>query len=108
MAGSLAYPLLVLALTHSPLLAGAVGTGASLTAFAVRLPAGALADRIDRRRAMVLCDAVRAVALGLLAALVLVHAVSWPVVLAVAIVDRAGDTLFTPASMAALPLIVPD
>lgn len=108
MIGSLAYPLLVLALTHSPLLAGAVGTGASLAAFAVRLPAGALADRLDRRRTMIACDGARTVALGLLAGLVLVHAVSWPVVMAVAIVDRAGDTLFTPASMAALPLIVPD
>jgi predicted MFS family arabinose efflux permease len=74
----------------------------------VRLPAGALADRLDRRRAMIVCDGVRAVALAALATLVLTHAVAWPVVLVVAIVDRAGDTLFTPASMAALPLIVAD
>ena len=108
MIGSLAYPLLVLALTGSALLAGVVGTTASMSAFVVRLPAGALADRLDRRRTMVLVDAGRALALGLLAALVLTDAVSWPVVMAVAIVDRAGDTLFTPASIAALPLIVPD
>lgn len=106
--GTLAYPLLVLALTHSALVAGAVGTAASAAAFAVRLPAGALADRLDRRWTMVVCDAARAAALGLLAALVLVHAVNWPVVMAVAVVDRAGETLFTPASLAALPLIVPD
>ncbi|HZS31570.1 MAG TPA: MFS transporter [Gaiellaceae bacterium] len=106
--GSLAYPLLVLALTRSALLAGVVGTTASASAFAVRLPAGALADRLDRRRTMMAADAARALALGLLAALVLTHAVSWPVVLAVAIVDRTTDTLFTPASIAALPLIVPD
>ncbi len=98
----------MLALTGSPLLAGAVGTAASLSGFAVRLPAGALADRLDRRRMMVLVDGGRVLALGLLAALVLTHSVSWPVVMAVAIVDRAGDTLFTPASIAALPLIVPD
>jgi hypothetical protein len=106
--GSLAYPLLVLALTHSPVIAGVVGTAASVAAFGVRLPAGALADRLDRRRAMIVCDGVRAVALAALATLVLTHAVAWPVVLVVAIVDRAGDTLFTPASMAALPLIVAD
>jgi MFS family permease len=106
--GALAYPLLVLALSHSALIAGAVGTAASAAAFAVRLPAGALADRLDRRRTMVLCDGVRTLALAALAALAAVHAVAWPVVLAVAVIDRVGDTLFTPASMAALPLIVPD
>src|SRR5262249_17113388 len=49
--GTLAYPLLVLALTHSALIAGAVSTVASGAAFAVRLPAGALADPLRRRRA---------------------------------------------------------
>ncbi|HEU5363733.1 MAG TPA: MFS transporter [Gaiellaceae bacterium] len=106
--GALAYPLLVLALTRSPAVAGLVGTVASLAAFAVRLPAGALADRVDRRSAMIACDAVRAAALALLAALVLAHDATWPLVLAVAVVDRIGDTLFSPAATAALPLIVDD
>ncbi|HEY1564640.1 MAG TPA: MFS transporter [Gaiellaceae bacterium] len=106
--GTLAYPLLVLALTHSALVAGAVGTAASGAAFAVRLPAGALADRLDRRRTMILCDGARTVALAALAVLVATHTVAWPVVLLVAVADRIGDTLFTPASMAALPLIVAD
>jgi hypothetical protein len=106
--GTLAYPLLVLALTHSALIAGAVGTTASVAGFSVRLPAGALADRLDRRRTMVVCDGARLAALAALAALVATHAVAWPVVMVVAVVDRVGDTLFTPASMAALPLIVPD
>ena len=95
--GTLAYPLLVLALTHSVVIAGAVGTVASAAAFAVRLPAGALADRLDRRRTMMACDAVRAVALAALAALVALGALAWPIVMVVAVVDRAGDTLFTPA-----------
>jgi len=106
--GWLAYPLLVLALTRSAVIAGVVGTAASGAAFLVRLPAGALADRLDRRRTLILCDGARAVALAVLAALVATHVVTWPLVLVVAVVDRIGDTLFTPASMAALPLIVPD
>jgi MFS family permease len=106
--GTLAYPLLVLALTHSALIAGTVGTVSSGASFAVRLPAGALADRLDRRRTMILCDAARTVALAALAILVATGAVAWPVVLVVAVVDRAGETLFNPASMAALPLIVAD
>src|SRR5581483_3356422 len=48
--GALAYPLLILALTHSPVIAGAVGTITSGAAFVTRLPAGSLADRLDRRR----------------------------------------------------------
>lgn len=106
--GSLAYPLLVLALTHSALLAGLVGTSASVAAFAVRLPAGALADRIDRRHTLVLCDAMRTGALAALAVLVATNVVVWPVVMIVAVVDRVGETLFNPASIAALPLIVDD
>jgi MFS family permease len=106
--GTLAYPLLVLALTHSALIAGAVGTAASAAAFAVRLPAGALADRLDRRRTLIVCDGARTAALGVLAVLVATDAVAWPAVMVVAVVDRMGDTLFTPASIAALPLIVDD
>lgn len=104
--GGLAYPLLVFQLTHSAVTAGAVGTVAAVGAFIVRLPAGALADRHDRRRIMVTCDVVRMAVLGLLAVGVFEHWVAWPVVMAVAVVDRMGDTLFSPASMAALPHIV--
>jgi MFS family permease len=106
--GALAYPLLILALTHSPVIAGVVGTVTSIAAFAVRLPAGALADRLDRRRTMIVCDGARALVLGLLAILVVLHAIGWPVVLAVAVVDRVGDTLFSPSSTAALANVVAD
>src|SRR5215475_12117784 len=106
--GSLAYPLLVLALTQSALIAGAVGRAASAASCAVGLPAGALADRLDRRRTMIVCDVVRTAALAALAVLVAMDTIAWPVVMVVAVIDRTADTLFTPASMAALPLIVPD
>ena len=108
-AGTLAYALVVLDLTHrSAFLAGLVTTIASLAAFTVRLPAGALADRLDQRRAMLACDAARAVLLCALGVGVLEHVVSWPAVLLVAVADRVGDTLFSPASMAAVPKIVED
>ncbi len=106
--GFLAYPLLILALTGSAVLAGAVATITSVVAFLVRLPAGALADRWDRRATMVGCDAVRTLALAALAVLVATHHVTWWVVLIAATIDRVGDTLFTPASNAALPAIVHD
>lgn len=106
--GTIAYPLLILALTHSPVIAGAAGTVTSIAAFVTRLPAGSLSDRLDRRRTMIACDGVRFLALAALAAGVLLHVVSWPVVLGVAIVDRVGDTIFTPSSTAVLPTIVAD
>ena len=52
----LAYPLLILALTHSAVLAGVVGTARAITLTCLQLPGGALADRFDRRRTMIICD----------------------------------------------------
>ena len=51
-----AYPLLVLSLGGTATQAGLVGTVGLLTRTLLRLPAGALADRWDRRRVMLGCD----------------------------------------------------
>jgi len=59
----LAYPLLVLALTHSPAQAGFVAAMRALPAMLLSLPAGALVDRWDRRRIMLACDLVRALSI---------------------------------------------
>lgn len=56
----LAYPLLVLALTHSPAQAGLVAAVFGLPYLLVSLPAGAYVDRWDRKRVMIICDALRA------------------------------------------------
>ncbi len=104
--GVLAYPLLILELTGKPVLAGAVATIASIAAFVVRLPAGALSDRWDRRRTMLLCDGIRAVVLAGFAVAVVLHVVSWPAVLVVAVIDTLGNTLFNPSSNAILATIV--
>src|SRR6202030_3344342 len=77
--GLLAYPLLILALTHSAVLAGVVGTARAITRLCLQLPAGALADRFDRRLTMIICDAMRAVLMALLGILILAHVASWPV-----------------------------
>ena len=56
---SIAYPLLVLALTHSSARAGLVGFARIAAAALLALPAGLAADRFDRRRLMIAADAVR-------------------------------------------------
>ena len=60
----LAFPLLVLLLTHSAAQAGFAGALRALPYLLFSLPAGALIDRWDRKRVMILCDAVRALCLA--------------------------------------------
>jgi MFS family permease len=107
-AALIAYPLLVLALTHSAVIAGLVGTVRLVAQLILGLPGGAISDRLDRRLTMIVCDTGRAVVLALLAVLVLVHLVTWPVVLVVAVIDGGAGVLFDPSASAALPTIVAD
>jgi MFS family permease len=106
--GLLAYPLLILALTHSAVLAGVVGTARAVTRLCLQLPAGALADRFDRRRTMIVCDTMRAVLMALLGILIVAHLASWPVVLVVSLIEGGAGAFFDPAATAALPGIVAD
>src|SRR4029077_20081832 len=87
---SVAYPLLVLSLTHSAPKAGLVAFARLLPSPLLVLLAGALADRRDRRRIMLGADIVRAVAMGTLAAVVVLDPVFWPIPL-LAFVEGAGD-----------------
>ena len=60
----LAFPLLVLFLTGSPAQAGLLGALRGLPYILFCLPAGALIDRWNRKRVMILCDTGRALAMG--------------------------------------------
>jgi MFS family permease len=104
--GEIAYPLLILALTHSPVLAGVVGTAREIALICLQLPAGALSDRFDRRLTMIACATVRTALLALLGILIAVHLASWPVVLVVGLIEGAAGGLFDPSAAAALPAIV--
>jgi MFS family permease len=106
--GMLAYPLLILALTQSVVLAGTVGTAREVTLICLQLPAGALSDRLDRRLTMIICDVMRAVLLAALGVLVAAQLASWPVVLIVSVIEGGASAIFNPAATAALPGIVPD
>src|ERR1700749_4744209 len=61
---AVAYPLLILALTGSAAKAGGVGLAKWLPLAVFAIPAGALADRVDRKRLMIGCDAVRMIGAG--------------------------------------------
>src|SRR4029077_11944621 len=55
-ATQIVYPLLILALTNSPAAAGGAAALGSIPYIIFSLPAGALADRWDRKRVMIYCD----------------------------------------------------
>lgn len=107
-AAFIAYPLLILALTNSAAIAGLVGTVSLVVRLILGLPGGAVSDRLDRRLTMIVCDTVRAAVLAVLVVLVLLHLVTWPIVLAIAAIDGGAGVLFDPSASAALPAIVAD
>jgi len=91
-ASTVAFPLLVLTLTGSAAKAGIVGLAKWLPLAVMALPAGVLADRLDRKRLMIACDAGRAL---LLASIPIALAVGQPPFAQVAGVAFLDGCLFT-------------
>ncbi len=86
-ASTVAFPLLVLALTGSAAKAGIVGLAKWLPLAVAALPAGVLADRFDRKRLMIGSDAIRAVLLASVAITVALGSASFVLVATVAFLD---------------------
>jgi MFS family permease len=104
---ALAYPLVALALTHSPARAGIVGAANWLPYALFQLAAGAFVDRWNRRTTMLVCDGLNALALASLVIAYPLGVLSFWQLVAVAFVDRTLSTFFAPAENAALARIVP-
>jgi predicted MFS family arabinose efflux permease len=102
-----AFPLLVLSLTHSPAKAGIVGFANSLPALLLGIPAGTLVDRWRRRRTMIVCDALRALLFGSLAVTLFLGKASFVQVVLIAFLSRCADVFFNPAEVASLQRVVP-
>ena len=104
---TIAYPLLALAVTNSAAKAGLV-TFARLAPFALfSIPAGVAADRWRRKRQMIAADAVRVVAMGVFAAVLLAGDVSFWAIVVVAFVEGTAATVFIAADPGALRAVVP-
>ena len=67
------------------------------------LPGGVLADRMDRRRLMIVIDLVRVVALAVLATAILTGRAGVALLYAVLFVVNTGEIVFRAASQAMLP-----
>jgi MFS family permease len=103
----IAYPLLVLSLTGSPAKAGLVGFARLLATAVFALPAGLAADHWKRRRLMIAAHAIRALAIGSLATLILADSIVFWVIPVVAFIEGAGGALSVAASAGALRAVVP-
>lgn len=103
----IALPLLAVTLTNRPALVAGVAVAQRLPWLFMALPAGALADRLDRRRTMVRVDVLRVVVMGGIALAVALDVASMPVLYVAALVLGVGETLFDTAAQSILPSLVP-
>jgi predicted MFS family arabinose efflux permease len=106
-ASFIVIPLLILEITNSPIAAGIAGALGSAPYLIFSLPAGALIDRWNRKRVMILCDAGRAINMATIPlALVLGNLSIWQIYV-VAFIEGTLFVFFNIAEVAALPRVVP-
>jgi len=101
-----ALTLLILELTGSPARAGFITTLGAVPYLLFSLPAGALVDRWDRKRLMILCDAGRALALGSIPLALWAGRLSPLQLYGVVVVERTLFVFFNAAQASALTRVV--
>jgi MFS family permease len=104
---NVAFPLLVLELTGSPFRAGLVATFGYVPVAFLSLPFGVLADRIDRKRAMIACNLVGALALLSIAVAVWFDRVTYAHILVVALVLGGATSFIRIAEEGVIAKLVP-
>jgi len=103
----IAAPLLAATLTRDPALVAGLAFVQRLPWLLFPLLSGALADRIDRQRAMVLVATLRATMIGTIGLAALLDMMSIWLLYVVFFIISTGETLFDTASASVLPAIVP-
>jgi len=104
---ALAVPLLILFMTNSPVVAGAVGTGSALLRLLCQLPGGVLADRVNRRHTMLISDAVRLVAYAALGIGLLAHTATLTWIIITAVISALATIAYDSCENGALRNVVP-
>ncbi|MFJ3595665.1 MFS transporter [Streptomyces sp. NPDC090126] len=104
---AVALPLLILKETGSAVRAGAVGTVAVCAVLITMLPGGAMADRVERRRLMRLCDAGSLAAVTALAVAVWNGHAPMALVLLVATSGAVLNSVYAPAAFGLMRAVVP-
>jgi len=98
---------LMTSLNANPLVVSLVQVASSLPLFLFGLPAGALADMVDKRRFILILEILTTVFSALFALLVTLHAVTPSVLLLFIFLVGILGALETPAWQAIVPLLVP-
>jgi MFS family permease len=101
-----ALPLLAASLSRDPLAVAGVALASQLPWLIFPLIAGALVDRLDRRRVMASVDVARMVILGLLAAFVLADLASLSLLYGLGFLLGTAETLFDNAAQSVMPAVV--
>lgn len=102
---NLAYPLLALALTKSPVQAGWVAFALTVPGLLCYLPAGILADRVDPRSLMLVSEILRAAAVASVVAALLLDVATVPHLLAAAALEGTLGVLYSLAENALIPSV---
>ncbi len=92
---TIAYPMLVLYLTGSPVAAGWVGFAATAPSILVYVPAGALVDRWNPRRTMLISEIGRGAAVAAVVAAICLGQVSVPLLIVLAVVEESLEVFST-------------
>ncbi len=102
----IALPLLILAITHSPAVAGFAGALRATPYIVLSLPVGALIDRWNRKLVMILCDSGRAVLLGSIPVALALQHLTIVQIYIVALLEGTLFVFFDIAEVACLPRVV--
>jgi MFS family permease len=105
--GNLALPLLVLQETGSPAKAGLVGSISAATLLIAIIPAGAVADAVERHRLMRYCELIGSIVAAGLAAIVLTGYSAMPLILVTSVAVSVLGSLYSPAVIGLLRAAVP-
>ena len=101
-----AYPLLVWDLSHSAALVGLVGAMGTVPYICLSLIVGALIDRWNRKRVMVLCDVGRALNLGSVLVAMLLGHLTVAQICANTLIEGTCYVFFNLAEVSCLPQVV--
>ena len=94
-------------ISNTPTALAMVGLAWSLPQVLLMLGSGALADRVDRRRLMIVGDVIRLAAISTAGALSIADALTIPLLVGLVAVYGVGQAVFGPAFSSIVPSIVP-
>ena len=92
----------------SPAVFSLVGAAWTVPQVLLLLATGALSDRMDRRHLMIVGDLLRLLAIAAIGSLIVLDAMTVPLLIALVIPYGAGQAIFGPAFSSIIPMIVPE